>query len=285
MTTLVDSVNLVENGEALASNRPGFGASGSGRILGCYYWVAMERGRKNKESSVCTPTEAGYSQVIKIADWARTLWLETDFIRNQLCPVVLGKLFIYLFLLPIFLSIKRGKFNFPWTVYARIFNSTSKWASLLALTVMNLPAMQETWVPSLGWEGSPGEGNSNPLQYSGLENSMDTVHGVAKSCTWLNNFHFHVAWHIIDNKWLFMIIAVWLFLWRNKKGRGDKRHCHKEGRMLMAVREHVTVYNQWVISMSEPIAQVENTGLHCFPSPFTLQISLSHELPLGPFSL
>ena len=37
-----------------------------------------------------------------------------------------------------------------------------------------------------------GEGNSNPLQYSGLENSMDCiVHGVAKSQTGLSDFHFH----------------------------------------------------------------------------------------------
>ena len=35
-------------------------------------------------------------------------------------------------------------------------------------------------IPGLG--RSPGEGNSYPLQYSGLENSMDCiVHGVAKS--------------------------------------------------------------------------------------------------------
>ena len=27
-----------------------------------------------------------------------------------------------------------------------------KWASLVAQTVKNLPAMQETWVQSLGWE-------------------------------------------------------------------------------------------------------------------------------------
>ena len=45
---------------------------------------------------------------------------------------------------------------------------------------------------------SPGEGNSNPLQYSGLENSMDrggwqaTVHGVTKSQTGLSDFHFHI---------------------------------------------------------------------------------------------
>ena len=89
------------------------------------------------------------------------------------------------------------------------------WASLVAQLVKNLPAMQETWVRSLGWDDplekgktthsnilawripwtvssfgkesacnagdlgliprsrSPGEGNSNPLQYSCLENPMD----------------------------------------------------------------------------------------------------------------
>ena len=45
-------------------------------------------------------------------------------------------------------------------------------------------------IPGLG--RSPGEGNGYPLQYSGLEISMDyTAHGVAKSRTQLSNFHFH----------------------------------------------------------------------------------------------
>ena len=44
-------------------------------------------------------------------------------------------------------------------------------------------------IPRLGI--SPGEGKSYPLQYSGLENSMDCiVHGVAKSWTQLSDFHF-----------------------------------------------------------------------------------------------
>ena len=47
-------------------------------------------------------------------------------------------------------------------------------------------------IPELG--GSPGEENSYPLQYSGLENSMDCiVHGVAKSWTGLSNFHFQAV--------------------------------------------------------------------------------------------
>ena len=47
-------------------------------------------------------------------------------------------------------------------------------------------------IPGLG--RSPGEGNSNPLQYSCLENPMDqgawwaTVHGVTKSWTRLSDF-------------------------------------------------------------------------------------------------
>ena len=39
---------------------------------------------------------------------------------------------------------------------------------------------------------SPREGNSYPLLYFGLENSMHCiVHGVAKSWTWLRDFHFN----------------------------------------------------------------------------------------------
>ena len=62
--------------------------------------------------------------------------------------------------------------------------------------VKSLPAVQETWVPSLGPEDSPGEGNGNPLQYSCLENPMGrgagqvTVPGVSKSRTRLCSFHF-----------------------------------------------------------------------------------------------
>ena len=106
------------------------------------------------------------------------------------------------------------------------------WASLIAQLVKHLPPMQETqfhsqvgkirWrrdrlptpvflgfpngsavkesacnmgdlglIPGLG--RSPGEGNSYPLQYSGLENSTDCIlHKVAKSQTRLSDFHFHL---------------------------------------------------------------------------------------------
>ena len=55
--------------------------------------------------------------------------------------------------------------------------------------VKNPPAESETWAQSLVWEDSPGEGSSNPLQYSSLENPKDraawraTVHEITESDT------------------------------------------------------------------------------------------------------
>ena len=55
-----------------------------------------------------------------------------------------------------------------------------------------IEAICQCRVWSLGWEDLlPGEGNGYPLQYSGLENSMDcTVHEITKSQTGLSNIHF-----------------------------------------------------------------------------------------------
>ena len=56
--------------------------------------------------------------------------------------------------------------------------------SLIAQLVKNPPAMRETWVLIPGLGKSTGEGTGYPLQYSGLENSMDCIgHGTAKSWT------------------------------------------------------------------------------------------------------
>ena len=55
--------------------------------------------------------------------------------------------------------------------------------------VKNLPAIEETQVPSLGQEDPLEEGTGTPLQYSCLENFMEggawcaTVHRVTKSQT------------------------------------------------------------------------------------------------------
>ena len=60
-------------------------------------------------------------------------------------------------------------------------------ASLVAQSLKNLPAVQETRGSIPGSGRSPGEGNGNPLQYPCLENLMDrgawwaAVHGVTHS--------------------------------------------------------------------------------------------------------
>ena len=60
------------------------------------------------------------------------------------------------------------------------------WWLVVAQTIRNLPATQETRVRSLGQEDPLGEGNDNPLQYSCPENPTDrgalwaTAHGVTK---------------------------------------------------------------------------------------------------------
>ena len=75
--------------------------------------------------------------------------------------------------------------------------------SLVAQMVKHLSTLRETQVRSLGQENSPGEGNSNPLQYSCLENPMDggeggerwaTVHGVTKSQIGLSDFTLRMRW-------------------------------------------------------------------------------------------
>ena len=63
----------------------------------------------------------------------------------------------------------------------------------MAQMVKNLPAMQETRVQSLGREDPLEKGMATPLQYSCLENPMDSgawraaIQGVAKSRTRLSN--------------------------------------------------------------------------------------------------
>ena len=60
-------------------------------------------------------------------------------------------------------------------------------------------------IPGLG--RSPGEGNSFPLQYSCLENSMDrgawqvTVHGAAKSWTQLSDLKKKKRFYMVSNMW------------------------------------------------------------------------------------
>ena len=65
-------------------------------------------------------------------------------------------------------------------------------------------------IPGLG--RSPGEGKGYPLQYSGLENSMDCiVHGVAKSQIQLSDFHFH-SWGAVCIAFAAVVISFHMIL-------------------------------------------------------------------------
>ena len=66
------------------------------------------------------------------------------------------------------------------------------WASLVAQLVKNLPAMRQTWVPSLGWEDSLEKGKATHSSILVWRIPWTIVYGVAKSRTLLSNFHFNL---------------------------------------------------------------------------------------------
>ena len=45
----------------------------------------------------------------------------------------------------------------------RFFTTSATWEALVAQTVKNLPAMQKTWVQSLGWKDSPENGMATSI--------------------------------------------------------------------------------------------------------------------------
>ena len=68
------------------------------------------------------------------------------------------------------------------------YRESSKSEREREISYTSFPCGSAGSVPGLG--RSPGEAKGYPLQYSGLENSMDCiVHGVTKSWTRLSNFH------------------------------------------------------------------------------------------------
>ena len=66
-------------------------------------------------------------------------------------------------------------------------------ASLVAQLVKKPPPMEETWIQSLGWEDPLQEGMETHSSILAWRIPIDrgawwaTVHGVAKSQTWLSN--------------------------------------------------------------------------------------------------
>ena len=92
-------------------------------------------------------------------------------------------------------------------------------------------------IPRLG--RSPWEGNGYPLQYSGLENSMDCiVHGVAESRTWMSDVHFPCDLTVAPNLHVstVMVTELHAILWNtavaNRSILSTRPHsCHQKPAM------------------------------------------------------
>ena len=104
-------------------------------------------------------------------------------------PVVIGMLLkgfshIHCILLPI--QIKKINIRISenlWSVFKFLLFPHSSVGKESSCSVGDLGSIPGFW--------SRGEGKGYPLQYCGLENSMDCIaHGIAKSQTWLSDFHF-----------------------------------------------------------------------------------------------
>ena len=84
-------------------------------------------------------------------------------------------------------------------------------------------------IPGLG--RSPGDRKGYPLQYSGLENSMDwIVQGVTKSRTWLSDYHFTKV--CLNKEERQKVKQLLLSCWVNKKeihviGKNEKKNLIK----------------------------------------------------------
>ena len=121
----------------------------------------------------------------------------------SMCPTLFFPHCVHMSLLYICISIPSLNIGSP----APLFWIPYIWASLIAQLVKNPPAMQETPSSISGSRRSAGEGIGYPLQYSGLEISMDCiVYGVTKSWTQLSDFHFHFIYVNIQ----YLFFSFWL---------------------------------------------------------------------------
>ena len=106
-------------------------------------------------------------------------------------------------------------------------------------------------IPGLG--RSPGEGKGYPLQYSGLENSMDCrVHGVVKSQTRLGDFHFTSFF-----KWAFLIAQLIQTLPAVQETRG--RFLGQEDPLEKEMATHSSIL-AWRILWAEEHGRLQSMG-------------------------
>ena len=121
------------------------------------------------------------------------------------------------------------------------------WASLVAQTVKNPPAMQETWVQSLCWE-DPWRREKLPTsaclwgEFHGQEepHRQATVHGVSKSLTRLSDFHKVRIWTLgyLLLHWFIPLCSSPLLESHGKTGWQFMRDCER-GKTILGLKEEL----------------------------------------------
>ena len=129
-------------------------------------------------------------------------------------------------------------------------------------------------IPGLG--RSPREGKSYLLQYSVLENTMDCiVHRVAKSWTWLSDFHF-TSW---TKHWQARCLDereknIWISTLKRNKIRNTEKWKFM-GQFLSHISQYLceifssTSHPQWAVSICANIA-----SFHCCEGRADVWVSL-----------
>ena len=154
----------------------------------------------------------------------------------------------------------------------------------MAQKVKNLPAMWKTWVQSLGWEDPLEEGMANHSNILAWRIPMDrgawwaTVHGLAKSWTWLSDYHiYNLLFHhlvpvsVPPPPYLFSLSFHKLprnFPWR------DKQQLHSHLQFLCYPETHlilIKIFSAHLLSLPGSIpSQKRSLAIPVSPTTFIL---------------
>ena len=130
-----------------------------------------------------------------------------------------------------------------------------------------------------GLRRSPGEGNSYPLQYSGVENSMDCiVHGVTKSHTWLSDFH--IGGHMSPAFWTSLPPPILSHLSSLSQSTNlSSLHLTANPHWLSILYMIMCMFQCYSLSSSYPLSPTVSTSLFLMSAPprqKTLKICVFH---------
>ena len=129
------------------------------------------------------------------------------------------------------------------------------WASLVAQLVKNQPAMWKTWVWSLGWKDPLKKGRATHSSIMAWRIPWTTVHGVANSRTQLSHFHFTSS------------ILAWRIPWTEEPGWLQSMRLQRHGLVTNThTHTHTHIYTHthtYTFTHHEPTSRNTSVDLHC----------------------